>query len=529
MKTQYLFLTVAIVWFSPFFAGAAPPRPPKDCGIDKDGDGWCVPDASRTMPDPADATKTVAFHFGTEDCNDVDKAVNPGAVEKFGDGIDNDCDTDTDDDAPAHAGPFCGRSPSASCVKAMEAEIEACDANTAACVVNYTTGRYVTSYGWYFIDRQCNGDNVRELIDQDAFDEWVAERRSTLRDPKWAPPKNWDGRCTGRRSGGASKPATDPKLLERMGKAEQAVVVHEDAIKLTSGRVDKVESALASNAGRLDGLDTALAAETAERKAEDERLTKGIEKVAKAAKRAHNKAKDAGETANEARITANDAKEKANTALSLGIYTDVALGYMLKLQKGMEFKGKTLRGGIGQAGLVLARVGAELPHLRLLLTGGLAIISDEGPAGQNEGGLVGRVGPELDFRFTDTESFDVGLGYLHHSSGGDVVGSNAESRDGYLEVGYSWSPLREESHLRTPVRLAFAVVGGEIGTRGTKSGGTFRGADYDIAGMLTFTVGAGIGPLPQSDDSDDSDEGVSSDEDSSDDSGEDISDEPPVY
>jgi len=66
---------------------------PADWYPDTDGDGWgdgsgppLGAGPSCTAPSPGAAPDTVAF-----DCDDTDAAVNPGAVEVCGDGVDNDC------------------------------------------------------------------------------------------------------------------------------------------------------------------------------------------------------------------------------------------------------------------------------------------------------------------------------------------------------------------------------------------------------------------------------------------------------
>ncbi|MDX5478531.1 MAG: putative metal-binding motif-containing protein, partial [Cyclobacteriaceae bacterium] len=60
---------------------------------DADGDGFGDPNQSQQSCTPLEG-----FVEDNTDCNDSDSTVNPGAVEICGDGIDNDCDGEVDED-----------------------------------------------------------------------------------------------------------------------------------------------------------------------------------------------------------------------------------------------------------------------------------------------------------------------------------------------------------------------------------------------------------------------------------------------
>jgi len=214
-----LFVLAAIVTLNLNSAAAkAPPKPPADCGKDVDKDGWCVKDTNR-------GDKLV----GELDCDDNNKSVNPGATEVIDDGIDNDCDG-SDLEAPKYAKAF--GCTDAKCVDRLLKEKANCDADTVNCHFDSSTGRFLTEFGYYFIDTNCDG--VRELLDQGDKDAYEEELREGSKRRCGSSGGGAKKAGTGATGAASSKPA-DPLFEDRLGKAETGLTE-------LGGRTDKIGS-----------------------------------------------------------------------------------------------------------------------------------------------------------------------------------------------------------------------------------------------------------------------------------------------
>ncbi len=504
MKTfQTLFVLAALCVVTSAFA--APPRPPADCGIDNDKDGWCVPDQSRL-----DAAGKPGFHIGALDCNDADPAVNPAAREKLGDGIDNDCDGNVDMIVPAYAKNFGCSATSVACLKKLDAEVTVCAAATGQCAVNYTAGKFVTSFGNYFVDTDCNG--VREVLDQaakDAYDAKVrqghrcvkaSEKASAKKAPaKKAPAKKAPAKKAPEKKGADA--ASDPDQKGEVTELDKKIAGLAEDVTKTAARVDgaekrlgQVETVLADSGKRIDGLDKALAAEAKAREEGDAALGKRIDDHDSELQAARRQIADVDDTAQTARRTALAARTDADTALRSGVSAGVGVGYFVKGQQGVALHGKTLRGGSAHATMLSGFVGADLPTVLLRGVAGVGLIGKEGsPDG---GGLISRGGVEALLKLgTPVHAVGVGVGYLGHLSGGKVSGASAESRGGYAELIYELSPLGGDGNVfRVPIRASIGGGYEALGTRGSSAGGEFKADGHAPFVMFSLSVGGGVGP-----------------------------------
>lgn len=488
MKTFRNLMTLAFVLCA-IDAFAAPPRPPADCGVDNDHDGWCVPDTRRVMPATPPATGTVPFHIGAVDCNDADRAVNPGATERLGDGIDNDCDTSTPDTADPKFRAFCGASPTAACIRRATAEIGACTGN---CAVNYTSGKFVPAYGYHFVDKNCDG--VRDaVLSQVDYDKWIADTRTSSGNATWTPTK--DGYCpskcggapcgtkrTGVRTGGKpAAPKVDPKLAERLGTLEKTVEPLPGKIDGLGKRVDEHDTLIADNRGRLDGLDKALQDETAARIAKDEEHD-GI------LRRHNDLIADTMETAGNARRLAGAAYDLGLDTRSVGFSGGLQVGFMGLIQNPINLRGGAkARPGFAPTVYIGANIGVELDSSLFRLFGGVGLPFEEGPGGDTETGLVGTAGIEALWKLVPEHYLGVRARFLDHESGGDVLGAQARSVGGGGGLVYEFAP--GSGRFRFPVQVSLEVLGEQLGSQSD----SFRALGSGMAGMFFIGTGPGLG------------------------------------
>ncbi|MBI5370072.1 putative metal-binding motif-containing protein [Candidatus Uhrbacteria bacterium] len=489
MKTlcQFVFAVSLLVGATAAFA--APPKPTADCGLDKDGDGWCVPDPSRTMPDPADPSKSKPFHLGKLDCNDADPAVHPGAKEIVGNGIDEDCDGE-DAEAPAYAKNFGCDPKNAKCLAVLAKEIKACDGKTG-CAVNYTAGKFVTGFGFYFIDTDCDG--VRELVNQagkDKHDAEIAAGKHCVRPAGTTHRPHHKGKAKPKYA--VAPLPVDPTRVDALEKGAGEL---RDDVDGLDDRLDDVEELAADGAKRLDDLNGALkaeakareAADKAEaeaRKAADSALGDQIAIVKGQAATAHRVAVAAG-------TRAEDAASAAAVANSAGVNAGFNVGVALKGQADIHLKSGVARGGFAPMLLVGGHVGAELPSGIYRLLGAVGLPFEEGPSGNTERGMFWTVGGETLFKLAPGSAHALGLivRYVDHESGGDVLGVNARSRGGGGGVAYEYAS--GSGWLRTPVHVSLEGGGEQLGSQGSQ----FRALGNAAFAMLTLTVGGGTGAL----------------------------------
>lgn len=466
-------------------AFAAPPKPPADCGVDSDRDGWCVEDPSRT-----DAGGKAGYLVGAEDCNDADAAVNPGATEKVGDGIDNDCDTTTQDGKPAFdVGKFnCGgrrcRADRADDVKRVEANVAACNASTTTCQVNFTNGTFVPAWGHYIVDDDCDG--VIDILDQAGKDAYDAKVRQGFRCVSVSSPSCKKGNCPPKRGKG-KKPAAvvDPKLGERLGTLEETVKPLPSAVADLRNRVEGHDTLIADNADRLDGLDTALNLETAERKAADEQERRIRETN-------DNKLSSyiavTAETANSARQIAGDALDLTVETRSVGFNGGLDVGMLLIGQQNIMLKGdQVARGAFAPTAYFGLHLGVELEKSIFRAFGGVGLPIEEGPFGDTEVGMLWTLGVEAMWKLAEEHSLGARVRYLDHESGGSVLGARGKSRGGGGGLVYEYAPGL--GRFRFPVQVSLEILGEQIGTQGDN----FEALGVGPVGLISLTFGPGLG------------------------------------
>lgn len=479
MKTfrQCLFVAVALCAAAISTAFAAPLKPPAHCNkVDGDKDGWPAV-VDDTVPECKAAAASIKL-----DCADGDPLVNPAAVEKLADGIDNDCDGSDLKGEPWYKNFDCTI---ASCVKVLEAEVKACEAAGAdKCVVNKSQGKFATSFANYFVDTDCNG--IREVLDQAKMDIHEAEVRKgkTCRSAS-APRASCTGNCS-KASSGTSKPAapkSDARVDELTGKVTKLA---EDATA-TSKRLDDVDTVLADTGTRLDTLEPVVK-DHGERIGKLEARADGHDTDLKAMSQRIN---EVDETAQTAGHNARAAFNNANVALARGVNAGVDVGYLGKSQQSVAFKGKILRGSSLNGVVIKGHVGAELESLLLRGVGSIGIGGEEGP-NSTEQALLFQGGGEALVKLNGNHAVGGGAGYLSHISGGKVSGANAESRGGYVSAVYEFSP-GDTGAGRFSLRLEPTLVYEAIGTRGKSGSKDFRADGSSLAGMLVVTFGGGVG------------------------------------
>lgn len=455
-------------------AAAKPPKPPADCGLDADHDGWCVED-----PDRGDKL------VGEKDCNDADPKVNPGANEVMDDGIDNDC-VDGDLEAPANIKAW-GCS-SAKCVSRVLKEIEACAASTG-CTVNYSSGKFVLAWSNYFIDSDCDG--VRGVLDQDEKDAYdlnvkqgfhcVSERRSG--GAKKAGGSGSSG------SGGASKPAetkSDPKVGELEGKVGELggrVVTLETGMTGLSGQVDGF-------AADLDALDEALEAETEARTKADTGLSERLDRQADVLISHGGRLNSVEESSESAQTMASSALDSAAAAHSSGVSAGLDVGVMLIGQSDIKLRnGQQARPGVAPTLLVGGHVGAETESGLYRALGAVGVPYEVSPDGNTENGFLVTLGAEVLWKLSRGSAHSVGpiVRFVQHESGGDVLGVNAMSRGGTVGVAYEFAPAW--GRFRTPAHISLEGGGEQLGTKGDN----FTALGNAPMALLTLTFGAGVG------------------------------------
>lgn len=476
-------------------AFAAPPKPPADCGLDADGDGWCVPDTRRVMPATPPATGTVPFHIGAVDCNDADKAVNPGATERLGDGIDNDCDASTSDTADPKFRAFCGSAPTAACVKRATAEIAACTGN---CAVNYTSGKFVPAYGYHLIDKNCDG--VRDaVLSQVDYDKWVSDTRTSSGNATWKPTA--DGFCPSKCGAGASCGGTkrtgtaksgagkskapvakvDPKFDERLKGLEDTVKPLPGAVTELQATVNGHGELIADNSTRLDGLDKALEDETRARIAKDDEHDEAIRGL-------NTGLASTMETAGSARRIAGAAYDLSLDTRSVGFSGSLQVGFMGLIQNPINLRGGAkARPGFAPTVYFGASLGVELDKSLFRLFGGVGLPFEEGPGGDTETGLLGTVGVEGLWKLAPEHYLGGRVRFVDHESGGDVLGAKARSVGGGGGLVYEYAP--GSGRFRFPVQVSVEVLGEQLGSQSD----SFRALGSGAAGMIFFGTGPGLG------------------------------------
>jgi hypothetical protein len=455
---QTMFAAVALcAVFASTTIAAPPPKPPADCGLDADHDGWCVKD-----PDRSDKL------VGVEDCNDADSKVNPGAIEIIGDEIDQDC-VGGDLTAPAYARNFgCF---DVACLKRMNAEIANCEADAAKCVVNYSAGKFVLSWGNYFVDTDCNG--VRGVIDQDGKDTHDDEVRKGKTCHRASVKPSRSGTVVGdvkKKSSAPAKP--DPKVAEPDGKVTDL-----------TGRVEQTESVLVDTTKRLDDMGVVVADHETRIDAVEGRLDGYDSEL----QEVHKQVIDVDGAV---RDVESKVQKVRRAALRRGVSAGVTVGYLVKGQQAVTFKGQTLRGDSAHGVEIRGFVGAEIPSLVLRGVGSIAVLAEDGPDGVEQA-LGFRGGGEVLMKVSSSFACGVGAGYLGQISGGKVSGATAESRGGYLEVPCELS--LGKGSLRVPFRLAPFVGFEAIGTKGDSASGEFRADGSSWFVGVTLAVGVGVG------------------------------------
>jgi len=447
-------------------ASAKPVHPPADCGKDSDKDGWCVKDPDR-------GNKLV----GTEDCNDADNKVNPGATEVLNDGIDNDCDGGDLESNKFDKNFGCY---TAKCTRILDAEIAVCEADATKCVVNFSDGKFVPSWGNYFVDTDCNG--VREVLDQagkDAFD--LKVKTTGFRCPS---ERRYGAKKAG--AGAASKPA-DPLFEERLGKAETGITE-------LGGRTDKIGSDLIGLVGDLGDLDKALEEEAKAREEGDAALSERISAVSVRTTENLDAIDGVRSRVEGAEGTALAALKNAEAAHTTGVSAGVDVGFALIGQSTVSLKGgKEARPGLAPTILIGGHVGAELENGLYRAFGAVGVPYEEAPKGNTENGLLLTAGVESLFKLSRGSAHSVGpiVRFIQHESGGDVLGVNAMSRGAMGGVAYEFDP--QFGSFRVPMHISLEGGAEQAGTQGHDDGSSFRAIGVVPVGMLSFTLGAGTG------------------------------------
>lgn len=473
-------LVSLVVLYSNSAVAKAPPKPPAKCNlVDNDGDGWPAT-VNEAIPECLAVQASIVL-----DCNDADKAVNPGTSEKLGDGIDNDC-LDGDLETPAYIKAW-GCS-SAKCVTRVQKEIEACGSNTDKCSVNYSSGKFVLAWGAYMVDTDCDG--VKELLDQDdkdAYDAKVKQGFHCVSERRHSAKKAGGSGSSG---SGGSKPAPapngDPKVGELEGKVGELggrVVTLETGMTGLSGRVDGFGA-------ELDALDEALEAETEARTKADAGLSERLDRQAEVLISHGGRLNSVEESSESAQTMASSALDSAAAAHSSGVSAGLDVGVMLIGQSDIKLRnGQQARPGVAPTLLVGGHVGAETESGLYRALGAVGVPYEEAPGGHTENGFLVTLGAEVLWKLSRGSAHSVGpiVRFVQHESGGDVLGVNAMSRGGSAGVAYAFEPAW--GRFRTPAHISLEGGYEQLGTKGDN----FTASGNAPMALLTLTFGAGVG------------------------------------
>lgn len=422
---KLVFVATLVASFSFFtvsaFAQKASPK--MTCETDDDGDGYCADDKDNKF----------------FDCNDKNPSVHPGAKEVWDNGVDEDCDDSDSITPPAPVLKAFGvNGADKKAVTRHLKEIERCD-NADECQVDKTKGRFRTSEGFYFVDKNCDG--IREVLDQDEYDEVKAlEARgakckaihrggghkhkkakkkavglpgsptSTEAEPDAAVKK---AQTT---ADAASKEAAEAKVQAdaAKGKAEAALRAAAEATtkaEEVGEQADAADELLKQHTGEIGGLSEAMKAEIAARKAADEALGARVD------------------------ATRGLAVSTAGTVVEMrrsGPLAEVYFGGGVLGQRDITLRkdGKVvgIGRGTGAYGMVLGvNLGAETPTGRLNAFGLASSISDAA-AGGREDGVLWQAGAEYALRVGEGMFVGPHVLFQSHEAGGDILHSNAVAR-----------------------------------------------------------------------------------------------------
>lgn len=451
--------------------------------LDADGDGYGTNVSGAPTLDAA--TRPAGYAESADDCDDANAQVHPGAKELLDDDVDNDCDGDQAVSPAAGVLRAFGCSPSNSAaVSRLIKEIARCTAATALCTVNMTAGKFNTSAGSYFLDENCDG--VREVIDQaskDRLDE-LARRGAGC---KTAPARRGH-RGSGKGKGKGTKsapPAPDPKVTEIDGKVTTLAT---DVVAVT-GRVGAVETLLIKVDDAMTGVKTTLG----DHETRIGALEKGAEETDTELTTIRQQNADTETIARSAETNADLAVGRSSVALSSGVSAGLTVGYLVKAGRGVSFNGETLRGSSSGSIMFQGQVGAELPWGMVEAVGGVGVkLHEQSPDG---GGLLFKGGGELLFKLGNPVSaLGLGVGYLGDLSGGKVSGASAESRGGYGEFIYQFSPGDGDGATRfNALRVSLGAGYESLGTRGRNVTGEFNADGQAPYVMAYFGTGGGVG------------------------------------
>lgn len=491
----FMAVFVGLIVVAPSAASAGPVKPPSDCGIDADGDGWCVADASRRDADDPDKP----FLLGVADCNDHDKSINPGSKEIPGDGLDNDC-VDGDLSIPAALNTDrtlkafgCSRT-NVSCVRRLIKEHAACD-KSANCSVNYSGGKYFTTYKHYFLDTDCNG--VREVVDQDGKDAYDKAPKCSSR--RSSSSKQSVRKPTRRRATAKKKPATvktsDPKKGEEETVAAPSADVQRIDSQLASigSKVDESASAITRHENDLSTLIGALEKEAKIRGAADQALDTRVAKLEEAAETAAEntqKIEDLG-------TRVSDVQTLVKAGPSVGPIAEINAGVTLLGQNSIpvtdSVTGESLgnaRGNTGFGPTFGLTLGAYTPAGRFTAFGDWSSVFEEGPDGENHAGSMFRVGPEWMIRLGSSAHHLGAHGfYFSKRSGGTVLESNALGEGVAAGVSYAYLP----NHNGPTSFGGFARASIGYDSHGTDGGGVVATVGGAPIAMLQIGVLFGVG------------------------------------
>ncbi len=482
---------VGLIVVVPTTASAGPVKPPSDCGVDSDGDGWCVADASRR--DATDPTKP--FLLGVADCNDHDKSINPGSKEIPGDGLDNDC-VGGDLSIPAALNTDralkafgCSRA-NVPCVRRLIKEHAVCDAS-AQCSVNYSGGKYYTTYQHYFLDTDCNG--VREVVDQagkDAYDK--APKCSSRRSGS---SQSSVRRPTRRRTATVRQPTSSVKSGDQVV-ADASAEVKQEVAGLGT-KVDEIATAVTRHEGDFVALTDALEKEAQVRAEGDEALNARVTKLEESVVTTTTSL-DASSKRMDALTPRLELAERLVKASSdSGAIAEINIGATVLGQNSIPVTnsatGESLgnaRGNFGGGFTLGVTLGGYTPAGRFTAFGDWSPIFEEGPDGENHVGAMFRVGPEYMARLGSSPHYMGGHAfYFNKRSGGTVLESNAKGEGAAVGFSYAYLPKRDD-----PLSIGgFARLSIGYDSHGTEGGGVEATTGDAAIGMLQlgFLFGTG--------------------------------------
>lgn len=451
MKTvSKTLFAVTLCVAAPVFA-QAPPANAKTYYLDADGDGF-----------GADATTIEAeacpkgYSANNKDCDDGDSRVSPKAKELLDNDVDDDCDGEDLVSPAAGVLTAFGCSPSnpAAIIRLLK-EMKRCD-DSDECDVIKTSGKFRTTEGHYFLDKDCDG--LREVVDQaekDRFDE-LEKRGAGCKTAPRAPSKPGASPCTG---DGCPKKASPAKPAAP--KSDAKVDALEKDVTEAKAWAQTVTSALVDTGSRLD----AVVADNSRQDGEVEALRERVDGHDTTIEAIGNKADAAGQKADRAFSAASEVSSRPLVTAKVGA------GYLLLVQQAVEADDTLLRGPSAQGFKLDGSVSVGPLELHAFL----APISEDGPEGA-QNGLIGGGGARWLFPAGRVKC-GPGAGYMSTFSG-DVDGANAESRY-FVAEGVCQIDLGS-----VDLNLAALVGFGQTGTNGEAMGGRFRAlGETGMAGL----------------------------------------------